>query len=105
MTPVYTAVLGLHVCPTDIGAQKIDRSMFSTYSIVLVNFQLKDKQGRLRFFQETFLVANTVIEVILGMLFLTLSKVKINFVERELSWRIYIPDKSLPTTKRVQIIN
>ena len=34
---------------------------------------IEDKEGRARFFQETFLVADTSMEVILGMPFLTLS--------------------------------
>ena len=39
------------------------------------------------------------------MLFLTLSKVEINFAERELNWRMYCLNEALPTTKQVQIIN
>lgn len=38
ITPAYTAVLGLHIYPTNVGAQKIDRSMLSTYNIVFANF-------------------------------------------------------------------
>lgn len=43
ITPTYTAKLGLRIYSTDIRAQKIDRSTFSTYGIVLVNFQLEEK--------------------------------------------------------------
>ena len=38
-----------------------------------------------RFFQDTFLVSNTSIEVILKMPFLSFSKVKVDFAERELT--------------------
>ena len=38
ITLAYAAVLKLCVCLTDIKAQKIDRSMFSNYGMVLVNF-------------------------------------------------------------------
>lgn len=85
INPAYAAKLGLRVCPTNVGAQKIDRSTFSTHDMVLANYQLEDKQDRLRFFQEAFLVANTAIEVVLGMFFLSLSKIEINFAEGELS--------------------
>ena len=85
ITPAYAAVLGLLVCPIDIGAQKINRSMLSTQGMVLAIFQLEDKQGRTRFFQETFLVADTAMEIVLGIPFLTLNKVEINFAERELN--------------------
>lgn len=43
MTLVYTAVLGLRNCLTNIGTQKIDKSMLLTYGIVLANFQLENK--------------------------------------------------------------
>lgn len=38
MTSIYTTVLWLRVCPTDVGPLKIDKSMLLTYSIVLANF-------------------------------------------------------------------
>ena len=40
-------------------------------------FSLQDKLGKVRFFQETFLVADTRTEVFLGMPFLTLSSAKV----------------------------
>lgn len=44
-------------------------------------------------------------EVIFGMLFLTLSKIEIDFAEKKLSWKAYTITKALLITKRVQIIN
>ena len=85
MTLAYAAVFGLRVCSIDVGAQEIDGLTLSTHSMVLATFQLEDNQGRSRFFQETFLMADTAMEVVLKMLFLTLSKVEINFAERELN--------------------
>ena len=105
MTPAYAAKLGLRVRETNIGAQKIDGSTFDTFGMVLANFQMEDKFGRTRFFQETFLVANTTLEVILKMLFLTFSNVDIQFAQEEFTWRPYILAKALPTTKRVKLIN
>lgn len=55
--------------------------MLSTYYIVLDYFQLKDKHEKTRFFEETFLVTKTMMEVVLGMLFLVFSKVEINFAD------------------------
>ena len=77
MTPAYVAKLGLGVQETDIGAQKIDGSILDTFGMVLADFQVEDKLGRTRFFQETFLVANTTSEVIFGIPFLTLSNIDI----------------------------
>ena len=80
MTSAYVAVLGLRVCSTDVWAQKIDGSMLSTHGMVLATFQLEDKYGRTQFFQETFLVADTAIEVVLGMPFLALSKANVKWL-------------------------
>ena len=73
MTQAYTSRLGLWACHTNVGAQKIDGSTLQTFGMVLANFRMEDKLGRTRFFQETFLLANISAEVVLGMLFLTLS--------------------------------
>ena len=79
MTPPYASKLGLKVHPTNVGAWKIDISTLDTFKMVLADFQLEDKLGRAWFFQETFLVSNTTLEVILGMPFLIFSRVDIQF--------------------------
>ncbi len=104
MAPAYAAKLGLKVWPTDVGAQKIDGSTLETFGMVLVNFQVEDKLGRAWFFQETFLVANVSVEVVLGMLFFTLSNADVVFKDRELIWKSYTPTEALLTTKRVLMI-
>ena len=45
--------------------------------MVLADFQVEDKLGRARFFQETFLLADISMEVVLGMPFLTLNNANI----------------------------
>ena len=105
MTPAYAAKLGLQVRKTDIGAQKIDGSTLETFEMVLADFQVEDKLERVRFFQESFLLADISTEVVLGMPFLTLSNADVQFVKKELTWRSYTTAKALPTTKRVELIN
>ena len=105
MTPAYASKLGLRVRHTDVRAQKIDSSTLQTFGMVLANFQVEDKLGKTRFFQETFLLANISAEVVLGMPFLTLSNADVQFVEKELTWRSYTTAEALPTTKRVELIN
>ena len=73
--------------------------------MVLADFQVEDKLGKVRFFQETFLLADISAEVVLGILFLTLSNANIQFVEKKLTWRSYTTAKALPTTKLVKLIN
>lgn len=73
--------------------------------MVLANFQIENKLRRARFFQETFLLANTSVEVILEMPFLALSNADIQFLKKKLTWRSYTIAEALPTTKRVELIN
>ena len=73
MTSAYALRLGLRVCRTNIGAQKIDGIILKIFEMVLASFQIEDKLGKARFFQDTFLLANISAEVVLGMLFLTFS--------------------------------
>ena len=53
--------------------------------MVIADFQVEDKSGRPRFFQETFLVADTKFEVYLKMSFLKISNTNIAFGEEILT--------------------
>ena len=44
-----------------------------TFGMVTAGFLLQDMLGKVRFFQETFLMADTRMEVVLRILFLILS--------------------------------
>ena len=105
MSPAYTKRLGLKTRKTNVGAQKIDGSALETFEMVIANFQVEDKSGRPRFFQETFLVADTKFEVILGMPFLKISNADVAFGEGTLRWKSYTTNKALPTTERVRLVN
>ena len=85
MTPAYVAHLGLKVRMINVSAQKIDGSSLATYGMVIAAFQVVDKLGCSWFFQETFLLANISMEVVLGMPFLSLSNADIQFAEKELT--------------------
>ena len=105
MTPAYASKLGLTIRKTDVGAQKIDGSHLATHGMVIAGFRLPDKLGRARFFQETFLLADISMEVVLRMPFLTLSEADVRFAQRELYWRSYTAANALPTTRRGKIID
>lgn len=79
MILAYTAIIRLKVCSINIEVQKIYKSIFPTYSIVFTSFQVENKYKRVCFFEETFLIASTIIEVVLKIFFLAFNKVKINF--------------------------
>ena len=59
--------LSLKVQKTNFGAQKIDGFALKTFEMIIANFQMEDNTNRPRFFQKTFLVADTKFEVILEM--------------------------------------
>ena len=78
--------------------------MLETYRMVVVAFSVKDKAKQVRFFEETFLVANVSLEVVLGMPFLILSDANVDFLGRELRWRTYTTKEALPTTRCVELV-
>lgn len=69
--------------------------------MVLTSFQVKNKLGKTRFFQETLLIADIGMEVILDMPFLTLSNIDILFAKQELTLKSYTPAKALSTIKQI----
>ena len=75
MIPAYTFHLGLIVRMTNVDVHKINESSLAPYSMITTVFQVVNKLGRSRFFQETFLLANISIKVILGKSFFTFSNV------------------------------
>ena len=105
MSPAYAKRLGLKTRKTNVRAQKIDGSALKTFGMVIADFQVEDKSGRPRFFQETFLVANTKFEMILGIPFLKISNADVAFGEETLTWKSYTTNKALPTTERVRLVD
>ena len=77
MTPVYIAQLGFKVQKTNIGCQKIDGFSLTNYNIIIAILFIFDKLGCSWFFQETFLLVNISMEVVLGMLFLTFNNINV----------------------------
>ena len=81
----FARKLSLKVWKINVGAQKIDGFALETFAMVIADFQVEDKTNRPRFFQETFLVADTKFEVILKMLFLKISNANVSFGEGTLT--------------------
>ena len=72
--------------------------------MVVAAFSVENKVNQVRFFEETFLVANVSPEIVFRMSFLTLSGANVDFLGRELRYRIYTTKKVLPTTRRIEVI-
>ena len=57
----------------------MDDSALDIFKMVITDFQVENKASRPRFFQETFLIADTKFEVILKIFFLKISNADILF--------------------------
>ena len=68
----------------NVGAQKIDGIILETYKMVVAVFSVTNQANRVRFFEETFLVVNISLDVVLRISFLTLSSGDIDFLKKEL---------------------
>lgn len=99
MTLTYTAKLDLKVWHINVKTQKIEGFTLEIFGMVLAIFQIEDKQDWIQYFQKTFLLANTNIEMVPEMLFLTLSNANVSFLEWELIWKSYTATEALPITK------
>lgn len=89
MTPDYAAKIGLAIRPINVNSQKIDNFLLKIYGVVFAKFLVKDKESKDRFFKETFLLADTNIEVILRISLLSLSNADFQFDIGEFTWSSY----------------
>ncbi len=79
MCQAFAQKLGLKICKTNIGVQKIDGTTLETYGMVVFTFSVTDKDGRERFFEKSFLLADVKPDLVLGMLFLTMRNANVDF--------------------------
>lgn len=84
MTLVYTTNLGLISQTINVGAQKIDGSALKIYKMVTVEFLVNNNLGKAQFFEKTFSLVDTNIEVVLEMLFLSFSNSNLQFGTKKL---------------------
>ena len=82
--PTFAKKLGLVIQTTNVGAQKIDGITLETYGMMVATFPVTDQADKVRFFEETFLIANVSPDMVLGIPFLILNSVDVNFPKREL---------------------
>ncbi len=84
MSQAFTYQLGFKICKTNVGTQKIDSATLKIYGIIVSTFSMSDKDGRERFFEESFLLADVKPDIVLEMSFLTLINADVNFQARDL---------------------
>ena len=105
MSPSYIEKLELMIWKTIIRIQKIDGSALETFEMMIADFELENKVGRLKFFQETFLIANTKFKMFLKIFFLKINNINMSFSKKTLTKKTYTTNKILSNTKQVQIVN
>lgn len=78
MIPTYAKELDLPIRQINVEVQKIDGLSLEIFGIVIADFQVVNKLGRVWFFQEIFLLTKTRIKVMLEIPFLTFNNMDIN---------------------------
>lgn len=63
----------------NVDIQKINGGRLKTYKMIIVLFQIDNKDGKFCFFEKTFILAYISIDVAFGLFFLILSNIKVNF--------------------------
>ena len=79
MNPAFAFQLDRKIWKTNVWSQKINGTSLETYGMVISIFSMLDKDGRERFFEESFLLAEVKLNIVLGIPFLTMSNADVNF--------------------------
>ncbi len=85
MTVAYATKLGFTIWKISVKAQKIDGLSLETHGMVSARFSFQNSPGKVRFFEETFLLTDTTIEVVLSMPFLAFSNADFQFCAKDLT--------------------
>ena len=67
--------------------------------MIVSTFSVLDKDGKERFFEESFLLANVKPDIVLRILFLTMNNVNIDFEAQDLQQMSYITENVLPMSR------
>ncbi len=79
MSQVFAQQLGLKICKTNVRVEKVDGTIVKSHEIVVFTFSVSDKEGRERFFEENFLLADIKSDIVLKISFLTMSNTDVDF--------------------------
>lgn len=74
------------------------------FKMIIAMFEVKNKEKLSRLFEKNLLLTMFSINVVLEILFVTLSNLKMNFVELKIFCRIYTSIKAILITKQIKLI-
>lgn len=84
MTSINAKKLGFAIRKVNNSVQNIDEIILVFYNMAITGFLLQDKYVKDCFFEKMFLLANKTMDVILRVLFFTLSNANVRFPNKEL---------------------
>ncbi len=84
MSQAFAQQLGLKIYKTNVGVQKIDSTTLKTYEMVVSTFSVLNKDGKKRFFEESFLLTDVKLDLVLRMPCLTMSNADVDFQAQDL---------------------
>lgn len=105
MTATFVAKFSFSTRPTNISAQKIDRSAFKTYKIVIVGFLISEKSQKIQFLRETFLSGVGSIDFTIARLFLAFGYAKIVFNTESLIRKTHSSAQAFISSIIIELIN
>ena len=73
--------------------------------MIIAAFLINNKDKKIRFFKEIFLLANVSLDAMFKILFLTLSNANVKFLKQKILWQAYITAKALHITRQVEVID
>lgn len=76
--------LGFDICRIDVSAEKIDSNRLKTCGMIIILFQVNNKDIKSCFFKKTFLLLGIGIYITCRMLFLILSNLKDDLKDKKL---------------------
>ena len=79
MSLVFTSKLGVKIRKIYIKTQKINKITLKTYKMIVFIFSISDKDYKEGFFKESFLLADSKLNIVLEILFLIMNNADIDF--------------------------
>lgn len=79
MSQDFTHQLDFQIQKTNVRVQMMEGIIVEIYEMVIFKFSVPNKNGKERFFENSFLLVNFKPDVILGILFLTMSNFDVDF--------------------------
>lgn len=79
MSQTFAFQLGIKAQKINVGAQNIIDTTLEIYGMIVSTFFISDKDSKMRFFEKNLLLANVKLDIVLEMLFITMSNTNNNF--------------------------